>query len=345
VKRPNPRSFEFSFPDFTPRPPWWGGDLQTLRNFFGNQRVDLSGFAPRRLELPMNDGSSDRLAALLNAPKANSAKPLVIMIHGLGGCETSRYMLASAAHFLSLGHPTLRLNLRGAGPSRPLCEGQYHAGRSADLCAALSALAADEPELTRDGVFLLAYSLGANMMLKFLGEKDFPVSILGAASVSAPIDLAQTAQRLKARRNRVYNRALLAYLKRDATGNGAKLTESESRAVEEAHDIYQFDELFIAPHNGFSGANDYYQKVSALNFLAEIETPTLVIHAKNDPWIPSAAYKNYDWEANAHLHLLLSKGGGHAGFHAKGGLVPWHDRATAAFFDQISPAKGDDGSA
>ncbi len=161
-------------PPFRPRAPWWGGDLQTLSSYF-RRRARLDAYAHERLVLPLGDGSGDRIAATLTHPPAATGRPLAVLIHGLGGSENSFYMCNSAAHLLALGYPVLRLNLRGAGPSRPLCRFQYHGGRTGDFAAALAAL----PEaVTASGVIAIGYSLGGNMLLKFLGER-------GAASAAA----------------------------------------------------------------------------------------------------------------------------------------------------------------
>ena len=139
------------FPRFEQRAPWWGGDLQTLRNFLVPRRADLTGYPLSRILLPMADGSGDRLVAYLNRSRAAVRRPLVLLIHGLTGCSESSYMRASARHFLRLGHPVLRLNLRGAGPSRRYCRLQYHAGRSQDLRDLLLELAGADEEAASHG--------------------------------------------------------------------------------------------------------------------------------------------------------------------------------------------------
>ena len=121
------------FPPFRPGVPWWGPDLQTLRNFLSARAGGRPVLDGERLHLAMNDGSGDRLAALLTP--APGGKPLVVLIHGLTGCETSMNMVRAAMHHHARGHPVLRLNLRGAGPSRASCAGDYHAGCSKDLAA------------------------------------------------------------------------------------------------------------------------------------------------------------------------------------------------------------------
>jgi hypothetical protein len=322
------------FPSFRPRLPWWGADLQTLRNFLLEPQPDLGRFAAWRLRLPLADGSGDALSALLQEPPREAAggrRPLAVLLHGLSGCEESSYMLASAEHLLGRGYPVLRLNLRGAGASRPLCRRQYHAGSSADLRAALAAL---DPALTRGGLALVGYSLGGNLLLKFLAESGNALPLAAAAAVSAPIDLLAASRRIRAPRNRPYQRYLLRRIQRESLASGAQLCEAEVRAIRGARTIYEFDDRFVAPRNGYAGAEEYYRENSALGFLAGIRIPTLVIHAADDPWIPRDAYASYPWHRNPRLVTLFSRWGGHVGFHGRGSRVPWHDRCIASFFER-----------
>jgi len=312
-------------PTFSARPPWLGPDLQTLRNVLRPPRMTLTG---ERLELPLADGSGDRLAAMLHRPRERR-RPLAVLIHGLSGGEESPYMVVSAAALLERGHPVLRLNLRGAGASRPLCRLQYHAGRTADLRDALAAL---DPALTADGLLLVGYSLGGNMLLKFLAEHAAGLPVRAAAAVSAPLDLGAAARRILMRRNRLYHWNLLRAMKREALTPAAELTPPERDAVVAARDIVEFDDRFVAPRNGFAGAADYYARNSAERFLPAIAVPTLIVHALDDPWIPPDVYRRVRWADHRHLHAALSPGGGHVGFHARGTRVPWHDRVLGEFF-------------
>ena len=253
----------------------------------------------------------------------------MVLIHGLTGCEDSLYIRTSARHLLGLGWPVLRLNLRGAGPSRALCRWQYHAGRSEDLRDALNALA---PELRAAGLLLVGYSLGGNMLIKFLAEfgTDFPV--VAAAAVSAPLDLKETQVRMMAARNWVYHWAMLRRMKAEAQAGAAELTAGERKAIRAARTEYQFDEHFASRRAGYDGADAYYRQCSAQAYLAEVPCPTLVLHARDDPWIPPDAYDRFDWRRNGNLTLLLTESGGHLGFHQRGPLTPWHDDCLARFF-------------
>src|SRR5262249_38668917 len=156
---------ELSFPRFRSRLPWLGRDLQTLRNFLLRSRAPLDDHPAEPLEFPMEDGSGDVLLGALHrgAPNGGTGRPLVVLIHGLGGSEDSSYMRTSAQHFLGLGYPVLRLNLRGAGPSRGRCRFRYHAGRSEDLRHVVERM---DERLAAHGMFLVGYSLGGNLLLK-----------------------------------------------------------------------------------------------------------------------------------------------------------------------------------
>lgn len=292
---------------FRPRFPWVGADLQTLRNFIAPPRVDLP--SSESVTLPLDDG--DALTGELNRVAGGDAKPLVLLIHGLTGNANSTYMRVSAAAHLAAGSNVLRLNLRGAG-TRP-AKLMYHAGRSEDLAQALRSL--DAPH----GVHAIGYSLGANMLLKHLGEGAG--KIVKAVAVSAPIDLAATSIRMRARRNRIYHDHLLRQMLADAHEPPPGIRS-----------IWEFDDRIVAPRNGFKDAADYYARCSAAGFLDAIAVPTLIVHALDDPWIPPAAYTARDWARNARVTPLLAAGGGHVGFHDAGHDLPLHDRAALRFF-------------
>jgi len=323
------------FPNFVARPPWWGGDLQTVRNYLTRHTVDLAGFDERPLLFETDDDTGDRLQGLLNLPVASARLPLLILVHGLTGCDDSTYLRASARQFLELGYRTLRVNMRGAGRSRQTCRFHYHAGRSEDMRAVLRRLPS---ELTDHGVVLMAFSLGGNQMLKLLGEGgEAAAQVRGAVSVSAPVNLATASRHFSRRRNGIYHRWLLSRMKADATAPGAMLDAEERRAIGGAQTVYEFDDRFVGPRHGFGGADDYYRQSSALQFLARIRIPTLILHARDDPWIPCDALDHYDWHTTPFVRAVLTERGGHVGFHGRCAPVAWHDRCARQFFETVAP--------
>ncbi len=334
------------YPPFEARFPWLGADLQTLRNTLSgalHAPSETNGSERgERVYLPLRDGSGDVLHAWLDRgtewASQCSGKPLMLLLHGLGGCESSSYMQTSARHFVRLGFPVLRLNFRGAGPSRATCRFQYHAGRTADLADVLRVLQEDRPELMRNGVVLAGFSLGGNLMLKFLAEYGADFSVRAAASVSAPIQLGATAEQMLCPRNFVYQRYLLRKMKVESLADGAELTDAERQAVLRSRSVYEFDDVFVAPRNGYRDARHYYGENSSCAFLGAISCPTLMIHAKNDPWVPASAYEELALGSSPHLQMLLASSGGHLGFHARGSRAPWHDRCIEHFFRERGAA-------
>jgi hypothetical protein len=315
--------------DFNPRRPWWGGDLQTIRNYAIDAGHALSSRAVERIEVPLKDGSGDRLVASLHLPMIDRERPLVALIHGLAGCESSCYMAVATAFFLIRGYPVLLVNQRGAGPSRAACSGVYHAGSSDDFGTLLDHL---NPWLTRHGVLPVGFSLGGNMLLKFLGEVGRHKVVRRAATVSAPLDLAATSRSLMRWRNFPYHRYLLTNVKRTCTGPGAVLSDTERRTILGARSLWQFDERFTAPRNGYASAAAFYEANTSRRFLDSIRTETLLIHAKDDPFVPAASYLARDWSRQPRLTPLLPQSGGHLGFHDPLGL--WHLRQIHLFFSQ-----------
>ena len=322
------------FPDFAPRFPWVGPDLQTLRNVLRGAVLEpRRPEPPTRLQLPMRDGSGDQLVGYALASQSESPSrsdaPLVVLVHGLGGSSDSAYIQTTSAHLLDLGYPVLQLNLRGAGSSRPHCQTQYHAGRSQDLHDALSAL---PPADTQNGVVVVGYSLGGNMVLKYAAEFG---DVRAAISISAPIDLEAASYRFLDARNRFYHAHLLKGMKQEMHSTPGGISADEAKRLEGVRTILEFDEHIVAPRNGFADAKDYYDQNHARQFLGEIQAPTLLMHALDDPWIPSTMYTDYAWSTNPHLEALLPRGGGHVGFHSHGERVPWHDQCLGIFLGSV----------
>ena len=320
--------------DFAPRFPWLGGDLQTLRYYFFAASEDLSAWPAERLSFPLPESGGDALLAVLHRPNRVTDRPLVILVHGLTGCEGSTYMFEATRSFLKLGYPVMRLNLRGAGPSRETCRGSYCAGSGSQIGAVLSAL---KPEEADRGVVLVGFSLGGTVILDFLARHAHAVSPICAVTVSAPLDLAATIRRMMRPRNLLYHRWLLARMKDAVTTGAAHVSPRERAAVLEARSVYEFDDAFTGPHNGFADADDYYARCSATGILDHIETPLLLVHARNDPWISSAAYEELRRDTPPHVTLVFTDDGGHVGFHDRRDATPWYNTVIQAYLEQLRP--------
>ena len=325
---------EVTYSEFHPRRPWLGADLQTLRNRLRRPLIrPLQTRLARQaeiLEIPLPHSPGDRLRAGINAPdRLIMPKPMVLLIHGLTGCESSDNIVSSAWHFLKQGHPVARLNLRGAGPGAALAESMYHAGLTDDLRAVIAGL--KKHPLAGQGLVAMGVSLGGNMLLKYLGEAGMDSGLRAAVSVSAPISLKLAQRRIETVRNFIYHRVLLHDMLqglRSLPRMLEPLTDFDFRRIQR---IYDFDNLVVAGFHGYRDADHYYRENSACAFLGAIRTPTLMIQAQDDPWIPFECYQALP--ANPALTPLFPRRGGHVGFHGKEGRQPWHDRQAARFFE------------
>ncbi len=315
---------------FRPRPPWLTGDLQTLRNTLRRDAPDPGPFVRLWLDLP--DG--DALAAAWHEGEA--ALSTIVLIHGLTGCEDAQHIRRSAAFWRARRHPVLRLNLRGSAPSRPRSRRPYHAGAGGDITAALAALPA---WATRSGLVCIGVSLGGTQLLNALAREDArSLPIRAAATVCAPIALAEVARRIMQRRNALYHAWLLGAMKREAEALAAHLPPRLIAAARTARTVYDFDDGYVAPLAGFASADDYYARCSLAPRLDAIAVPTLCLTAADDPWIPVSTYLATRWERNPLLTPLIASGGGHVGFHDAVRDGTWADRAIAAWLQRNSDA-------
>jgi predicted alpha/beta-fold hydrolase len=304
-------------PPFRARLPWLGGDLQTMRNFLVKPKPPIENWPAEAIAFDMADGTGDRLHGLLHRPKQERRRPMALLIHGIGGSRESAYIRTTAVHLLRAGYPVLRLNLRGAGEPPGTTKQFYHAGRTEDLKQVIGSL---DGGLAAHGVVPVGFSLGGNLVLKYLAECGALAPVMAAITISASIDLDAAQRRIAAARNRIYHREILKWV----------MSERETRNLpREIRTLLAFDDHFVAPANGFKDAREYYRHSSSAPMLGAIRRPTLLIHAGDDPWIPAASYR--DLAPNPNILSLIPRSGGHVGFHAVGTDVPWHDTALTTF--------------
>ena len=313
---------KIDLPPFRPLRLWRGGDLQTLRNWLRPPKDDLDLWPAEGFIFDCLDGTGDRLIAKLHRPAHAGRRPLVLLIHGLSGSEDSYYCRISAAHLLAAGYPVMRANLRGAGPGRDFAKSTYHGGRSEDIAAIMSGL---DPKLTRHGVVAVGYSLGGNVLLKYLAEAGAHAGLMAAVTVSAPIDLRATAHCITSKRNRLYHAHLIDGMRKE---RGA--------IAKDIRTITEYDNRITAPENGFRDAEEYYAECSSAPRLGLIRVPTLLIHAADDPWIPVSCYTAIRWGDMPWLQLKLPVSGGHVGFHGIGLDRPWYDVALLKYLAHLA---------
>ena len=242
-------------------------------------------------------------------------------------------MHTTAQFHLARGRKVLRLNLRGAGPSRVTSKGYYFGGCVDDIRVVLEGL----PDVLREnGVFAVGYSLGGSILINTLANRWAAEHLVGAATVSAPLRPVEAAFRLMEPRNRLYHNSLLARMKAETLSPHAQLDSAEKSAIQSAQSIYEFDDCFTAPRNGYRDARDYYWQTAAARFVNELAVPTLLVHARNDPWIPVTVYDECKAIGCDNAFFVITRSGGHVGFHEQGFAHTRHDRAIEGFLSQTT---------
>jgi uncharacterized protein len=319
-----------------PRPPWFGGTLQTVRAL----RWPIPARLPpgHRLWLPLPDG--DALASTLHLPGGAQAleRPLAVLVHGLTGSEDEPYLREAAAGLLRRGFPVLRLSLRGSPKSRPRSTSHYHLGRSSDLAGALAVL----PEsLTGKGLVVAGWSLGGALVLLLLAreqERRGAAPILAGAAVCPPLQPELAYETIDA--NALFGRALLASYRQEVLAVPARdLDEDLRRAAGRATSLHEFEATVTAPRFGYPSYEVFTEMERPADALPRIRVPTLLLMGGDDPLVPAASLDGIDWGECPAVAPLVVRGAGHCGFYDLG-RENLSVRAIAAFFEGAAGGTG-----
>lgn len=290
--------------------PWWlsSANLQTILPTFIRKRPSLD-FTWERLEL--KDGDFIDLA-WYPRPQA----PLVLVMHGLEGSLNSHYAptLVQALH--TAGFSVVFMLLRGRGRDPNRLASSYHSGASADLAEVLAQLQARQ----QMPAAVVGISLSANLLLKYLGETAAQSGLKAAVAISAPFQLAVCAKKLEHGFSKAYGQYLLKQLKQSYLEKFKLIRSPLTVDLDAIHTLYQFDDQVTAPLNNFANATDYYQRSSCAQFLGNIQTPTLIIHALDDPFMRPSIVPTPE-QTSASISLEITEQGGHVGFIT--GRAPW----------------------
>ncbi|HEY9225192.1 MAG TPA: alpha/beta fold hydrolase, partial [Gemmatimonadaceae bacterium] len=267
--------------EYTYRPAWWvpGGHAQTLWGKFLRRRPPLPGRL-ERWETPDGDFIDvHRLDAPAGAPR-------LVLLHGLEGTVRSHYVTGFFSEARRRGWAADLLLFRGCGSELNRARRFYHSGETSDLAFVLDCV---EREESSAPIVLAGISLGGNVLLKFLGERGRTLSgrIRAAAAISVPFDLERGARHIAEGFSRIYDRHFVRSLRRKAFAKLERYPDLfNATALERAVSLYEFDEVVTAPVHGFVDAHDYYSRSSSLGFLERIRTPTLLLSAVDDPFLP-----------------------------------------------------------
>lgn len=303
------------------RPAWWlpGPHLPTV---FGKlvRRIPPAHDRVERWATPDDDEVS---VAVVDPPTPNA--PILTVFHGLEGTVRSNYAQGLMHRARAKGWGAAMLIWRSCDGRIPRAPRMYHSGETSDADFFFRQLSLRHPDspLLATGV-----SLGANVLLKWLGEPraDRPANLRAAAAVSTPFDLAAGSRHLEQGFSRVYVWHFVRSLRRKAMaalGVHPGLPV-DTRRLESSRSFWDFDDAFTAPVHGFAGAADYYARSSSLRFLANVQLPSLLLSAVDDPFLPASVLDEVATIArgNPALRPEFTPQGGHVGWVTGSPMAP-----------------------
>ncbi|MCD6045525.1 MAG: hypothetical protein K0R48_688 [Gammaproteobacteria bacterium] len=293
------------------KPAWWlpGPHLQTLWPVLPWAKRKPAT-TRQRLELPDGDFIDlEWINQSLNAP-------IIVILHGLEGSASSHYVRDMLCTLQELNYRAVLMHFRGCSGEINRATRFYHSGDTADLQCVIAMLLQQYPHAPLGAI---GYSLGGNVLLKWLGETGANNPLRCAVATSVPMLLNKSADRMQYGFSRFYQWYLLRQLKQKLLQKQRNRVLPMEVDIKSLRDFWLFDDKVTAPLHGFKSAEDYYQKASSRQYLKSIAIPTLIIHAKDDPFsdasiIPAAS------DLSSFVTLELSTTGGHVGFIA--GAIP-----------------------
>jgi predicted alpha/beta-fold hydrolase len=286
------------------KPAWWlrSPHLQTLWPVFFKKRHELD-LLPEQVEL--DDGDFIDLCW----SKKDSEKT-VLILHGLEGDINSHYINGIIHQLQRAGYRPVLMHFRGCSGRINRLARAYHSGETGDLATIV------EHVRKVTGYYpyaAIGYSLGGNVLLKWLGETSENNPLKKAVAVSVPFRLHDAAARLQLGVSKIYREHLLKSLRRTYIKKFKKIKSPIDVDVEQLKSFWDYDDKVTAPLHGFDGAQDYYDSCSSRQYLSGISVPTRIIHSVDDPFMFDTTAPAVD-ELSPDIDLLLTSGGGHVGF-------------------------------
>lgn len=283
----------------------------------------VNGLVQKRERLILEDGD------FLDLDWSFATRPtnkVAILLHGLEGNAQRPYITGSAKQFNNNGMDVCAINYRGCSGETNKLFRSYHSGDTQDLDAVIQFLLQKK---NYDHIYLKGFSLGGNVVLKYLGEGNrIPKEIRAAIAVSVPCNLHSSLVELLKPKNALYARRfkkhLVEKLKIKQSLFPAKVSDQDIASILTLQD---FDDIYTSKAHGFKDAMDYYQQSSSRQFLGAIETPTLLINAKNDSFLGNQCYPYQEVDKNNYLHLEVPLYGGHVGFYGHDNITYTEKRA------------------
>ncbi|MDH3546749.1 MAG: hydrolase [Gammaproteobacteria bacterium] len=303
------------------QPPFWLRNRQAQTIFPRLPWAYRNRPALRRETLDLPDGDATAIDWVRDSEHLPDDSPLLIILHGLESSSDSTYARMLMQSATDQSWRCCVLHFRDCGDYRNRLPRRYHAGETNDIRFFLRSLQAQG----NNGPLLAAgYSLGGNVLLKYLGEAGEDTPLKAAAAVCVPLDLHECAEALNNGFSKVYQRYLLKHMKSAV----ARKFDHDTAAFDwkramSATTFAEFDDAVTAPLHGFASMNDYYDRCSSGRFLKDIQKPTLIINSIDDPFMTPGVLRQIDTLSTS-VSFELSDAGGHVGFISGG--TPWRPK-------------------
>ncbi|XDD55795.1 YheT family hydrolase [Leptospira sp. WS4.C2] len=303
--------------EFKPRRFLEGRHLQTVYNVLFPPDNSLEDeYYSESILIPTNDRSGDILWLEHNPPlsqvRKNASKwngYYLLLIHGMEGSTESHYMVSAGKEALNRGYGVVRMNLRNCGRGLGLAKKPYNAGQSEDIETVLQYI---HKHFTKS-IFVSGFSLSANMVVKFFGEKRQHYAKAFSAT-SPPLDLKRSCDFIDSRAGNFYRDHFLDTMKEKVTSGIYDIPDKIKERVLRSKSFFDFDDFFTAPIAGYANVLEYYNICSGLKYLGGIKIPGLLVHADDDPVVPSEVWHEIRWKSFPLLQTVLTEKGGHVGF-------------------------------
>lgn len=243
-----------------------------------------------------------------------SSNRCMIISHGLEGSADRFYVKRTARYFYQRGYDIAAWNCRSCSGEMNRLPRFYHHGATEDLAAVVNEV------LSRgfEEVVLMGYSMGGSMSLKYAGERLTDGRIKAVITFAVPCSLRDSSETLSQQGNRFYEQRFLKKLIRKITIKAAQHPEISIDGIEQLETFDQFHDRYTAPLHGFSSRNHFFERATCDQYMPEIQIPTLIVNAANDPMLGEKCYPRSMAEASANLFLEIPRRGGHAGFTLSG---------------------------
>jgi predicted alpha/beta-fold hydrolase len=273
-------------------------------------------------------------------PDETSAPPILVVCHGLEGSSRAPYVRGLVSAALSRGLATLALNFRGCSGEPNRLARNYHSGETGDLAHVVDRLVAERPGRP---VLLAGFSLGGNVVAKWLGERgdDLPPEVRGGAAISVPFDLERSAQAIDGPGfwSFVYRERFMRRLRAKAAEKARRFPGAfDAARAARARTFAEFDAAVTAPVFGFGSAEEYWRSCSSGPFLAGVRRPLLALASLDDPIVPAETIPVAAARANPRITLETTAAGGHVAFVAGPPLWPsfWAERRAVEFLGPLA---------